>query len=65
MIAIVGICYRKYIYYTLLSSCLPICVIAIVRLLSFLFLEDFGGNAKICCRYQIQFYSNQFHYLGY
>ena len=47
MIAIVGICYRNYAHYTLYRSCLPINGIAVVRLLSFLFLDDFEGNTNI------------------
>ena len=47
MIAIIGIRYRYYICYTLYRGCLPIYVIAIVRSLSFLFLDDFEGNANI------------------
>ena len=46
MIAIVGIPYRNYAHYTLYRSCLPIYGIAIVRLLSFLFLDGFEGNAN-------------------
>ena len=42
-----GIRYRNYAHYTLYRSCLPIYVIAIVRSLSFLFLDDFEGNAKV------------------
>ena len=47
MIAIIGICYRNYTHYTLYRSCLPIYGIAIARSLSFLFLDDFEGNANI------------------
>ena len=47
MIAILGIRYRSYAHYTLCRSCPPIYRIPIVRLLSFLFLDDFEGNAKI------------------
>ena len=47
IIAIVGILYRKYAYYTLYRSRLPIYGIAIVRSLSFLFLDDFEGDANI------------------
>ena len=47
MIAIIGIRYRNYTHYTKYRSCLPIHVIAIVRSLSFLFLDDFEGNANI------------------
>ena len=47
MIAIVGICYINYAHYSLYRSCLPIYGIAIVRLLLFLFLDDFEGNANI------------------
>ena len=48
MIAIVGTHYRNYYFrYTLYRSCLPIYEIAIVRSLSFLFLDDFEGNANI------------------
>ena len=47
MITIVGIRYRNYTHYTLYSSCLLIYGIAIVRLISFLFLDDFEGNANI------------------
>ena len=44
MITIVRISYRNYTFY---RSCLPIYGIAIVRSLSFLFLDDFKGNANI------------------
>ena len=37
----------NYTRYTLHRSCLPIYGTAIVRLLSFLFLDDFEGNANI------------------
>ena len=47
MIAIVGIRYRSDPHYTLYRSHLLIYGIAIVRLLSFLFLDDFEGNANI------------------
>ena len=47
MITIVGIPYRNYAHYTLYRSCLPIYGIAIVRLLSILFLDGFEGNANI------------------
>ena len=47
MIAIVGICYRNYTHSTLYKSCLPIYGIAIIRSLSFLFLDDFKGNTNI------------------
>ena len=47
MIAIIGICYRNYTHYTLYRSCPPIYGIAIVRSLSFLFLDGFEGNANI------------------
>ena len=47
MIAIVRICYRNYPHYKLYRSCLLIYGIAIIRLLSFLFLDDFNGNANI------------------
>ena len=47
MIAIIGIRYRIYTHYTLYMSCLPIYGIAIIRLLSFWFLDDFEGNANI------------------
>ena len=47
MIAIVGIGYRNCTHYTLYRSCLLIYGIAIIRLLSFLFLDDFEGNANI------------------
>ena len=47
IIAIVGICHRSYTHYTLYKSCLPICGIVIIRLLSFLFFDDFEGNANI------------------
>ena len=47
MITFVGIHYRNYAYYTLHRSCLPIYGITIVKLLSFLFLDDFEGNANI------------------
>ena len=45
MIAIVGICYINYAHYN--SLILPIYGIALVRLLSYLFLDDFEGNANI------------------
>ena len=44
---IVGIRYRNYTHYILYRSCLPIYGIAIVRSLSFLFLDDFERNANI------------------
>ena len=44
---IVGIRYRNYTHYSLHRSCLLISRIAIVRSLSFLFLDDFEGNADI------------------
>ena len=47
MIATVGVCYGNYAHYTLYRSCLPIYGIAIIRSLSFLFLDDFEGNANI------------------
>ena len=47
MIAIVGIRNRNDTHYILYTSCLPIYGIAIVRSLSFLFLDDFEGNANI------------------
>ena len=47
MIAIVGIHYRNYTQYGLHRSCLPIYGIAIISSLSFLFLDDFEGNANI------------------
>ena len=47
MIAIVGIRYRNYTHPILYRSCLPIYGIFIVRSLSFLFLDDFEGNANI------------------
>ena len=47
MIAIVGTRYRNYTYYTLYRSCLSIYRIAVVRAPSFLFLDDFDGNANI------------------
>ena len=47
MIAIVGIRYKNHAHYTLYKSCLPIYGIAIVRSLSFIFLDDFEGNANI------------------
>ena len=47
MIAIIGIPYRNYTHYTLLRSCLPIYEIAIIRSLSFLFLDGFEGNVNI------------------
>ena len=47
MIAILGIRYRNYTHYALDRSCLPIYGIAIIRSLSFLFLDDFEGNANI------------------
>ena len=39
--------YRNYVYYTLYRSCLLIYAVAIVRLLSFLFIDDFEGDANI------------------
>ena len=47
MIAIIGIRYRNYAHYTLYWSCLLIYGIAIIRSLSFLFLDGFEGNANI------------------
>ena len=47
MIVIVGIQYRNDARYTLCRSFLPIYGIAIIRSLSFLFLEDFEGNTNI------------------
>ena len=47
MIAAAGIRYRNYTRNTLYKSCLPIYGIAVVRLLSVLFLYDFEGNANI------------------
>ena len=47
MIAIIDICYRNYAYYTFYRSCLPIYRIAIVRLLSFIFLDEFERNTNI------------------
>ena len=38
--------YRNYPHYTLYRSCVPIYGIAIIRSLSFLFLDDFEGNAN-------------------
>ena len=46
-ITIVEIRYRNYTHYTLYRIWLPIYRIAIVRLLSFLFLDDFKENANI------------------
>ena len=46
MIAIIGIRYRDYTHYTLYRSCLLIYGIAIVRSLSFLFLDDLEGNTN-------------------
>ena len=46
MIAIVGSRYRNCAHYTLYRSCLLIYGIAMVGLLSFLFLDDFEGNAN-------------------
>ena len=47
MIVIVRIRYRNYAHYTLYRSCLLLYGITIVRLLSFLFPDDFEGNANI------------------
>ena len=47
MIAIVGFRYRNYPHSILYRSCLPIYGIAIVRLLSFLFIDDFERIANI------------------
>ena len=47
MIAVVGIHYRNYTHYTLCRSCLLIYDIAIVRSLSFSFLDDFEENFNI------------------
>ena len=47
MITIVGIRYSNYAHYTLYGSCPLIYGIRIIRLLSFLFLDDFEGNANI------------------
>ena len=44
MIAIVGIRYRNYTHHALHRSCLPIYGIAIVRSLSFSFINDFEGT---------------------
>ena len=57
MIAIIGICYRNYTHHTLYRSCLLIYGIAIIRLLSFLVLDDFEGNANISIA--IKLLSNQ------
>ena len=38
---------QNYNHYSCQRSCLPICGVAIVRLLSCLFLEEFEGNAHI------------------
>ena len=56
MIAIVRICCRNYVHDTSHRSCLPIYWVAIVRLLLFVFLDDFERK-KSSCHYQIQFYS--------
>ena len=45
--AIMGIRYRNYTNYTLYRSCLLIYGIAIIRSLSFLYLDDLEGNANI------------------
>ena len=42
-----GIRYGNYTDYTLYRSCLPIYGITIIRSQSFLFLDDFEGNANI------------------
>ena len=47
MITIVGIRYRNYAHYTLYRSYLPIYEIAVVKLLSVLFLDDFEQNVNI------------------
>ena len=47
MIAILGIRYRNYAHYTLDRNCLLLYGIAIVRSISFLFLDDYEGNANI------------------
>ena len=47
MITIGGIRYRNYTHNALDRSCLLIYGIAIIRSLSFLFLDDFEGNANI------------------
>ena len=47
MIAILGIHYRIYTHYALHRRCLFIYGIAVVRSLSFLFLDDFERNANI------------------
>ena len=47
MIAIVRIRYRNYAHYALYRTYLPIYGIAIIRSLSFLFLDDFEGKANI------------------
>ena len=46
MIAIIGIRCRDYTHYTSYRSRLPIYRVAIIRLLSFLFLDNFEGNAN-------------------
>ena len=47
MTAVVGICYRTYTHYIMYRSCLPNYGIAIIQSLSFLFPDDFEGNANI------------------
>ena len=47
MITIVEIRYRNYNHYNIYRSCLLTCGIAIVRLRSLVFLDDFEGNANI------------------
>ena len=44
---VVGICYRNYTHHNVYRSCLLIYGIAIIRSLSFLFLDDFEGNVNI------------------
>ena len=47
MIVVVRIRYRNYAHSTLYRNCQLIYVIATVRLVSFLFLDDFEGNDNI------------------
>ena len=47
LIATIRLLYRNYAHYALCRSCLLICGIAIVRLLSVLFHDDFEENANI------------------
>ena len=47
MIAIIGIRCINYAHYTSCKSCLPFYGISIIRLLSFLFLDEFEGNGSI------------------